>query len=235
MRISAKSLEGMHAGEAMLVIGNAPSLNDVPEEVLMSVPSIGCNRILQHPWFVPTYVVVSDRRVYYEELSNYECTEASMMLSTTIFDPKIRCYDTKPPGEPKFPYYAWRVGASSTPYEWETFDRPLCSMASITGPMFQAAAIMGARRIGIVGIDMEAPKTGNSIHFYENEGKWEGYKGRPDYSPGCKVVRDKSVDKYHRAFKEMRGRGIKVANLSPWHETRFSQLFGVSDPKEFLC
>lgn len=231
-------LKGLHRGFPIVIVGNAPSLARTDMAKFSKIPTIGCNRILQHPTFRPTYLVGCDRRPYVEETKNgnfqrYADT-VNMLFSTTIYDPAIKCYDTSPEPQPEFRWYPWRVGFSGSPFNWESFDKDMCSFGSITGPMLQMAVIMGARAIGIVGVDMQAPKTGNSIHFYQNEGAWEGYKSLKKLEPGGNVVRDKSVELYKKAFMVLDGMGIEVSNLNPDPDTRFSKLFGRVDIDEFL-
>lgn len=50
-------LENKHSGEVGLVIGNGPSLKDVPLDFLRKYPSFGTNRIYLLDGFTPTYYV----------------------------------------------------------------------------------------------------------------------------------------------------------------------------------
>ena len=224
-----------HRDDTIVLVGSAPSLNDTDLSLLGGTPTIGCNRILNHPTFRPTYLMTSDRRPYIEEMAhgNYEkyCRALKIMLSTTIFDRNIICHNTPCQKPPNFLWYAWRVGCSSTPFNWANFEQPLCSFGSILGPMLQAAVIMGAARIGIVGVDMECTSAA-SLHFYK-DASWEGLNDRPR-KLGDKVIRGSSLDLYVKAWKELSGRGIELANLSPWTNTRFSKCFGAVDMKSFL-
>jgi len=234
-------LVGAHKGETIFVVGNAPSLNDTDlTRVSDRFVTIGCNRILLHPTFKPTYLFGSDRRPYYAEIDNgnlgKNADAIKIMLSTTIFDPAISCYNTQAAQEPSFRWYPWRVGVSSSPFNWTNFSEPLCSFGSITGPMIQAAVIMGAARVCIVGVDMQVPKTekGETIHFYKHEGNWEGYRTMPEMEPGGAIINDKSVEVYRRAFRELGKMGVSVFNLNPWINTRFSTLFGSTNINAFM-
>lgn len=53
--MNAYELENKHEGETCLIIGNGPSLNDIPVSFLRSYPSFGTNRIYLLSDFVPTY------------------------------------------------------------------------------------------------------------------------------------------------------------------------------------
>ena len=52
-------LKEKHRGETCLVIGNGPSLKDVPRELLERYPSFGANRIYILP-FIPAYYVCTN-------------------------------------------------------------------------------------------------------------------------------------------------------------------------------
>ena len=226
-------LHKIHQGDTIIVVGNAPSLADTDMKTVALFNTIGCNRILKHPTFRPTYLMTSDRRPYYAEIEegNYHrhAESVKILLSTTIFDHTISCHGTIAAKAADFRWYPWRVGVASSPFNWKTFNAPLCSFASISGPMIQAAVIMGAKRIGIVGIDMQMPDSGSG-HFYGDQGQWEcaGKK------PGDPVIRDKNLQLYKDAFRELGAMGIDMYNLSPWPDTRFSREFGCTDIKDFV-
>jgi hypothetical protein len=230
-------LHNKHAGDTIIVVGSGPSLKDVPLDRFSDIPTIGSNRILQHPTFKPTYLMVADRRPYMEEIENLNYAKNAkrvrILLSTTIFDPRIKCHGTAAQPMPGFGWYPWTVGVSSTPFNGTSFAMPLCSFASISGPLLQAAVIMGAKRIGLVGIDMEAPKSGKSIHFYK-EAKWEGGRSGA-YSPGQQIINDKLLKRYKGAIDWLRSKGVMVSNLSPWKNTAFSRAVGTQDLEKFLA
>jgi len=218
----------------MLVVGNSFSLEGL--DLAAGIPAISCNRILRHPTFVPTYLMMADREAYIQErdedrLLRYVMTGGKLMLSETIFDPEIigrradkdksREYPAQP--EPGFLHYRWRVGAWHTKPNFETFGDLLCSCANICGPMLQAAVIMGAREIGVVGVDMMWPD-GKDSHFY-GDGKEVG---------AFKFV---SLPQILATFRKMRNEletmGIKVWNLSPYKNTPFGRVFNHQDYESF--
>ena len=53
-------MRNRHKGDTALVIGNGPSLNDVPLEFLTRYKSFGTNRIYLLDGFTPTYYVAVD-------------------------------------------------------------------------------------------------------------------------------------------------------------------------------
>jgi hypothetical protein len=54
-KVTWKELADKHKGETGLIIGNGPSLNNVPLEFLQKYPSFGTNRIYLKEGFTPTY------------------------------------------------------------------------------------------------------------------------------------------------------------------------------------
>ena len=153
------------------------------------------------------------------------------MLSETIFDPEIkgrradkdksREYPAQP--RPRFDYYSWRVGMWNTRLNFDTFQDFLCSCANIFGPMLQAAVILGAREVGVVGVDMVWPDKGQS-HFY-GDGKKVGA------FPFVSLLQILAL------FKKMRDTletmGIKVWNLSPHKNSPFGRVFNHQNYETF--
>ena len=228
----SKELKGRHEGATFLVAGCAPSLADLDLYPPSEVVSIGPNRILNHPHFVPNYVMLCDRLPYsidykmgiYHEFAS----QVTYLASTTLWDPSIRCRGYPVVPEPDFPHYPWRVGVRSTPINLDSFEELLCSFATIAGPMIQAAVIMGAKRIGVVGVDLQAPIKG-SMHFYK-EGKGEELRGKAGAVDGLKDISPKGcIDRFHDLKKLLAKRGVEIANLSPAKNTPFSSVFPTQD------
>lgn len=70
------SLYNSRPNETCLVIGNGPSLRDVPTAFLRKYPSFGSNRIYLKEGFVPTYYVCVNplvRQQYYQEIFALPC------------------------------------------------------------------------------------------------------------------------------------------------------------------
>lgn len=233
--MNAESLRGSISGKAV-VVGNSSSLN-VLDLSKIACKTISCNRILRHPTFKPDYLLMSDREAYIQErdagrLLLYATEGGNLLLSETIFDPNIigrradkdktREYPAQP--KPDFPYYAWRVGAWNVKPNAETFDELICSCANICGPMLQAAAILGAKEIGVVGVDLQWPSEGDS-HFF-GDGSEVG------------AFRFVSVPTVKGLLRKVRGEletmGIYVWNLSPVRNTPFGKVFNYKTYEEFV-
>jgi hypothetical protein len=211
----------------MMVVGNSFSLEGI-DLAAIPYPTISCNRILRHESFTPTYLMMSDREAYIQErdagrLMMYSAGGGNLMLTETIFDPKIkgkradkdksREYPAQP--EPEFPYYSWRVGAWHTPPSLDTFDEFMCSCMNIAGPMIQAAVILGAKEIGVVGVDLMWPAKGKS-HFFGNGKEVGAFRF---------VSMPNILSLFKKLKRELETRGIKVWNLSPEKNTPFGKVF----------
>jgi hypothetical protein len=235
MPFTAEQFRATHSGK-MLVVGNSYSLDEI-DLGKNRYPTVSCNRILRHASFVPTYLVMSDREAYIQErdagrLGGYAGNGGRLLLSETIFDPEIkgrradkdktREYPAQP--EPDFQWHSMRIGAWHTKPNFDSFDELLCSCANIFGPMLQAAVILGAREVGVVGVDMKWPKDRKS-HFY-------GYGSEVGAFPFV------SLPNILYLFKKMKRRletmAIKVWNLSPERGTPFGGVFAQKDYASFI-
>jgi hypothetical protein len=178
--------------------------------------------------------MIADREPYIQErdagrLKEYEGT---LMLSETIFDPEIkgkradkddsRQYPAQ--NEPDFAWHSWRVGAWHTKNNWETFGDLLGSGMNIFLPMLQAAVIMGAKKIGVVGVDMAWPKDGDS-HC------WGAGQSAGAYPPASLK---NTLAIFRRSRKQLSDKGIEVHNLSPIRPSPFGRIFGYTSYQEFV-
>lgn len=89
-------------GETCLLIGNGPSLNDIPLGLLNKYPSIGSNTIVKS-CFTPTYYVAVDHRVYRE--FSYEVNTKYRHVPKFLLSPKLDEWT----GENIY-RFDWRVG-----------------------------------------------------------------------------------------------------------------------------
>lgn len=219
-----------------LIVGTAPSLNKFDLSELQDedkLTTLSCNCILRMG-FSPDHLVIADRRPYIPELESGRLEEyaqhGDLLLSNTIWDPKIRCGNTPVQEKPDLRFVEWRVGTASSPFNWTSFDTPLCSFATAAGQMLQAAVILGATRIGIIGIDMIAPKEG-TMHCYEDGGSRKGATIQADGKTMCPEV---SYDLFAEAKGQLEDRGVEITNLSPTQGTPFGKVFGYGNYKDFM-
>ncbi len=223
-----------------LIMGTAPSLNDIDLSELQDlqhedkITTLSCNGILRMG-YQPDYLMIADRRPYIPELESGRLEEYAergvLLLSNTIWDRGIRCGGTPVQEKPSFRFLEWRVGAASTPFNWTTFKTPLCSFATVGGQMLQGAAILGATRIGIIGIDMVAPPEG-TMHSYEDGGSRKGATIQAD---GKTMGPPVTFILFAKAKAALEAKGIEATNLSTKKETPFAEVFGSGDYESFLA
>jgi len=216
----------------ILLVGNSYSQYGVDPSA-EGYPTLACNRALKPRRdglkFTPTYLMIADREVYIQERDSGRLEEYSkigkLLLSETIFDPKIkgkradmnkdREYPAQP--VPYFRWHPWRVGSWQVARNFDSFKEYLCSCAgNIVGPMLQAAAILGATKIEVMGVDLTW-RPGIPSHIY-GDGEEVGA-----YPPASLPH---TLQLLKRTKEELLKRGIEVVNLSPWKITPFAKVFG---------
>jgi len=199
-------LDGKHKGRDIVIVGCAKYINDLDLHRLDGLVTIGCNRILRHPYFRPRYLMVADRRPYIAEMKEgrYEqyADEVTMLFSTSMYDPKIKCHGTPVQSIPSFKWLPWRACGSSSALNWKTLSESLNSFANAGGPLLQAAVIMGARRVGMVGLGIIPP--GNRGKQFKKDDPWRKYHGSPPNTTRC----------FKRAKEDLGKMRIEVCNLS---------------------
>ena len=231
---------GRHRGEKMLLVGAAPSLNEIDLGSFKGLASIASNRILLHPTFVPTYLVLCDRTPYAAEFSSgrlhkYVEDGGTVFASNTIWDPAIKSRGVGVLPEPEFNHYWWRCGVCSTPTNFSDFTKPMCSFGTVIGPMIQIAVLMGASEIGVVGVDLLAPLDKASLHFYTNELKNEGKLATGVHrESGTCLASQATLAALRRLRTEAESEGVAILNLSPVKDSPFADIFGNTDIEGFL-
>ena len=194
---------------------------------------VGCNRGLKDAVIYPDYLLINDREPYVQERDEDRLRLAAVrgtkiLLGRSVFDKSVRC--TRSDGKPEIP-----VQPAPEDFSYATFDvchkcltnvssfrLPLASFANIAGPMAQAAIILGATRIGFIGIDMRWPEDKPSHHY--GDGKSLG------------AYKFAHVTHTMTMFKQLKTSNpdVEMYNLSPWTGTPFSHTFGNMGVKTFL-
>jgi len=216
----------------IIVMGNSYSLKMPDLKLLERFIIIGCNRGLKDAAIYPDYLLINDREPYMQERDDGRLKDAAksgikLLLGRGMFDTKVRCqrFDDQPeiPTQPlpvDFSYATFDV-CHKCPTNITTFANTLHSFANIAGPMTQAALILGAKKIGFIGIDMKWPEDGPSHH----------------YGDGEKVGAYKFAHVRHTMlrFKMLKAQtNAQMFNLSPITGTPFSAVFGNTSLKDFL-
>lgn len=247
----AEELDGCLSGETVILMGNSPTLSELPPDIYKKYPAIGCNRGLRFKGHRPEFLVIADREAYSQERdSGRLCAAAEagtkLILSDSLFDPSVLLrgpwedLNRRAQPVPSFPCYLYRIGprkkkwnyqdiargAAKLPVNVTTFDACLVSCQNVSGSMLQAAAIMGAKRIVCIGFELRWDTPENS-HFF-------GAGTRVGAYP-----QDGSIDVIMAALKIARKRiteaGVEIINISPVTDSPFAKVFGSHPINTFIA
>lgn len=236
----------------VVVVGEARSICSQDLSLLNDVPTVSCNRILRHSSFQPNYLIMGDREPYCQERDEGRLAAAAangvkILLSNSIFDPRIHLSPRKggpeyakaqPP--PQFPIYLFRfgpgkdrtwnyndivAGTAKLPFNCDSFKQFIVTCQNISGAMLQTAAILGAKVIGCVGIELKWQ--GDDSHHY-GDGSRVGA-----WAPGTRTI-GHIVASFNQAKQILQEHGIKVFNLSPTPNTPFSTVWKPYPYKKFV-
>ena len=247
----ADELDGCLSGETVILMGNSPTLSELPPDIYKKYPTIGCNRGLRFKGHRPEFLVIADREAYSQERdSGRLCAAAEagtkLILSDSLFDPSILLrgpwedYNRRAQPVPSFPCYLYRIGprkkkwtyqdiargAAKLPVNVTTFDAAVVSCQNVSGSMLQAAAIMGAKRIVCIGFELRWESDENS-HFFGKGSRVGAYP------------QDGSIDIIMAALKIARKRiteeGVEIINISPVTDSPFAKVFGSYPMNKFVA
>jgi len=190
--------------------------------------------------------MIADREPYCQELRGGRLERAAskgtkLLLSDSLFDPTVLMrgpysnLDRRAQPVPQFQVFIYKIGprkkkwtydtvargVHKLPINTSTFESPVVSCLNIAGSMLQAAAILGAKKIYTIGIEMKWPKKGSS-HFYGDGASVGAYP------------QDGSINNILGAMKEIKRifkkDDIQVINLSPDKTSPFASVFGANSP-----
>ena len=187
-----KILRNRHKGETALVIGNGPSLSDVPREFLTMYHSFGTNRIYLLDGFTPTYYVAVDPvaiEPFISDIDNMDCEKfLKSHFTTHLITNAIPLHSSAIPAfsrEPdKWIYEGW----------------------SVIYVCLQLAFYMGFSTVLLVGVDHNYAE--DSANYFDPE-----YKNGVDgwHAPDL----ERSERSYHMAKTVYDFDGRKIINLTP--------------------
>lgn len=165
-KLFATSLHNKYWGRTCIVVGNGPSLADVPLEFLNQYPTIGSNYTFFKPGWQPTIYTISSHRVLTNENGmGYEWVTPTVRNAEVAFitNKGIHAFGTMPNVYPLNPLRG-AFCFSRAPHKWVFIG------ANSTIPNLQFAFFLGFATIYLVGVD----------HNYE---KWKQGKAHchPDY------------------------------------------------------
>lgn len=200
-KVTWKELADKHRGETGLIIGNGPSLRDVPLEFLQKYPSFGTNRIYLLEGFTPTYYCSVNPLV----ISQF--TEDIAKIEAPKFLPAAYCFDDTCLPLNSSGMVLFSQDASSWIYEGHT----------VTYVCMQIAYYMGFKNVLLVGVDhsfqyhgapnQEMVMDGNDPnHFHPDY-----FKGKHWNNPD--LMRSEHAYKLARAMYEAHNK--RIINLTP--------------------
>lgn len=200
---------GLHAGETGLIIGNGPSLKNVPLDFLRKFPSFGTNGIYRLQGFTPTYYVAVNPLVI-EQFEGIRDVKCQKFLAER---------------------YAWELDAlplhsagipvfSKTPDEW------IYEGHTVTFVALQIAYFMGFSTVLLVGVDhkftfegrpnQQLYMAGNDPNHFDTD----YFKGKNWNAPD--LVRSAQAYRLARAVFEADGK--RIINLTqPTEEPIFER------------
>lgn len=147
-------LYNTYKGETCLIVGNGPSLNAIPSDLLNKYTSFGCNRIWER--FEPHYYVAVDGWVPEENELDFYNMQSVILLPDSMAEWKADYYFHKRNGT------MWLMEKDLTP---NYLRKTGIKWVGAPHAMLQLAYFMGFERFLCVGLD----NTNSGKHFYENE------------------------------------------------------------------
>jgi len=205
----------IHEGETCLIIGNGPSLRDVPLGFLKKYPSFGTNRIYLMDGFTPTYYCSVNPLV----ISQF--AEDIAKINAPKFLPASYCFDDTCLPLNSSGVVVFSQDASQWIYEGHT----------VTFVCMQIAYYMGFKNVLLVGVDhsfqyhgapnQEMVLDGNDPnHFHPDY-----FKGKHWNNPD--LVRSEHAYKLARAMYEVHGR--RIINLTPGTKEQVFEKGNIND------
>jgi hypothetical protein len=211
---------GRHTGETCFVIGNGPSLNQTPLELLEGRLTMGCNRItlglerfglkLDY-WTIEDPLVAQDTA---EEWSVWQGAQKFIPEDLLWLVPDVETVCPVPfhrmQFEPELPHFGASVGA-------------LFWGGTVTYLMLQLAALFGVQRIVLLGVDFSYVRP-DHVRELETANRWQSTGPDPNhfdptyYGAGRKW-HDPRVDRmylaFSAAFRFAKKTGIEIVNATP--------------------
>jgi len=194
--------EGKHAGQIGLIIGNGPSLKNVPLPFLQKYPSFGTNRIYLMEGFEPTYYVSVNPLVIEQSI------EQIKELKSHKFIPNKYCshFDNVAPLESIYrPCFSMNPAA----YIYEGY--------TVTYVCMQIAYYMGFDNILLVGVDHRFSFDGNPNQEVISKGEDQNHF-HPDYfGEGVRWNNpdlERSEEAYRMAKEVFERDGKRIINLT---------------------
>lgn len=196
--------QDQHAGETCVIVGNGPSLRDVPLSFLKKRPTFGTNRIYLHAeGFLPTYYCAVNPLVIEQSLAEICAIPAqtAKFIAAPFAEQVPGSFPLRSAGSPLFSF-------APSEYIYEGY--------TVTFVCLQLAFFMGFRTVLLVGVDHRFITNGTP----NAEAVWEGndpnhftesyFKDARWHNPDL----ERSAHAYVLAEKAFRENGRRVLNLT---------------------
>jgi len=191
---SLAHFNNLHTNETCLLLGNGPSLNDVPLGFLDKYPTIGSNTIFMSG-YVPTYYTAVDKRICFEfgDIVNERLGHIPKFIPTPNLDmwegENFYRWHHRP--GPLWPY------AEDIPFPGNVLSDPGITYACVMHVQIQLAGMMGFSTLLFVGMDHTIEKR---EHF------WGEDVNMPELPP---------ADKWAEGYEILRkGMNVEMVNIS---------------------
>jgi len=202
---SWKELSNKHKGEVGLVVGNGPSLKEIPLDFLGKYPSFGTNRIYLLDGFIPTYYAAVNSLVieqFSSEINLMECEKfvtARFLMDGTIasahplYSSTLPCFSRHPDD-----------------YVYEGY--------TVTYVCLQLAYFMGFETVLLVGVDHSYEFKGGANALSQAKGDDVNHF-HPDYFGDGVLWHTPDLEQskwaYQMAKTVFEADGRKILNLTP--------------------
>ncbi len=205
MMSSWKELSNKHKGETALVIGNGPSLNEIPPWFLNKYPSFGTNRIYLLSGFAPNYYCAVNPLVieqFHDGINLMGCIK--FVTARFVQDGMItNAHQLYSSVQPSF---------SRTPEEW------IYEGYTVTYVCLQLAFFMGFETVLLVGIDHQYIFKGGPNALSQAKGDDVNHF-HPDYFGDGVMWHNPDLLQSERAYSMAKtvfdNAGRKIINLTP--------------------
>jgi hypothetical protein len=194
------------AGKAVVVLGNSPALKAVDLEPLKRVQTIGVNRIGRI--FTPNVLLFTDPPILQDEEAFYKAFQGPILTwqnyrpSWVHSAPNARFFNLGPQAMPA--HWVWPRNKAAA----------LIREGTTTAYALQIAILMGAKAVGMLGVDFSAPdlvQKKEHTHFYG--------EGRPIRSSGGGGYSTSHAAFYSGVPAWAASHKVPVFNLSPFSDT----------------
>jgi len=203
----AEKFKNKHWGETCIIVGNGPSLDQVPLAFLKSYPTFASNYIHLLDNFFPTYYTVGSYNVI-QTPETQGWVRPIIEASEAAFVSKLAYDKLKAPNV--YPINTSRCFMFSlNPHKWVHLG------ANCTVTNLQFAYWMGFTTVYLVGVDHDYSgwKTGAPLHFNDEKYPVDGQLRPMLVNPQGKVLVDEGYLECARVYMKS---GRKVINLNPF-------------------